>query len=113
MFMNQADIEWAASRPHTCPNVRKGIKLLLRLMEAVNRQSDGWAYWAAPSHAAEKLITLLQTAGNLAYGTHGTISDADLRKAITPIRSMITRQKRIQARYGNTFEFDVDTALMS
>jgi len=24
---------------------------------------------------------------------------------------MVTRQKRIQARYGNTFNFDVDAAL--
>ena len=111
MFMNQGDIEWAASQHHECPNVRKGVRLLLRLMEAVNQQSDGWAYWNAPSKAVEKLVDLLQTAGNLNHGTHGTISVVDLRKAITPIRTMITKQKKIQARYGNTFEFDVDAAL--
>ena len=108
MFMNQAEIEWAASCQHECPNVRKGVRLLQRLMESVNEQSDGWAYWAAPSKSTEKLVELLRTAGNLTHGTHGTISDADLRKAITPIRTMVTRQKKLQAKFGNTFDFDVD-----
>ena len=40
------------------------------------------------------------------------ISDADFRKAVTPIKAMVTKQKRIQKRYGNTFNFDVDAALM-
>jgi hypothetical protein len=100
-WMNQVEIEWAASQHHDCPNVRKGVRLLKRLMEAVNSQSDGWPYWKAPAQAAEKLTALLQSAGNLQCGTHGRISAADLRKAITPIRSMVIRQQRIQARYGN------------
>lgn len=108
MWMNQAEIEWAYSRQHACPNVRKGIRLLYRLMNAVNEQSDGWAYWAAPGHSAEKLTELLQTAGNLNHGTHGTISDADLKAAITPIKRMVTTQKKKQAKYGNTFDFNVD-----
>lgn len=111
MMMNQSDIEWAASQQHACPNVRKGLRLLLRLMHAVNEQSDGWAYWSAPSKASEKLQTLLQSAGNLHHGTHGTITADQLKKAIMPIRSMVTRQKRIQAKYGNKFDFDVDAAL--
>jgi hypothetical protein len=111
MWMNQADIEWAASQRHSCPNVRKGLRLLLRLMQAVNEQSDGWPYWKAPSRAAEKLQTLLQTAGNLNHGTHGTITPAQLKAAITPIRVMVKRQKVVQAKYGNTFDFDVDAAL--
>lgn len=112
MWMNQAEIEWAAKCTHECPNVRKGLHLLLRLMEAVNDQSDGWPYWRAPAKASQKLMDLLQTAGNLNHGTHGTISAADLRKAITPIRSMVTIQRRKQAQYGNTFKFDVDAALV-
>lgn len=105
--MNQSEIEWAAQQSHKCPNVRKGIDLLLRLMQAVNEQSDGWAYWRAPSKACQKLMDLLKTAGNLQHGTSGTISDADLRKAITPIRTMVTRQKKLQAKFGNTFVFTV------
>jgi hypothetical protein len=111
MFMNQAEIEYAHSRNHACPNVRKGIQLLYRLMQAVNDQSDGWAYWHAPSRAAEQLQTLLKTAGNLSYDTHGTITTAQLKKAITPIRAMVTRQTKAQAERGNKFEFDVDAAL--
>jgi len=111
MFMNQSEIEWAASRQHDCPNVRKGVQLLLKLMEAVNAQSDGWAYWRAGSKATEKLVTLLKTAGNLQHGTHGKITAEALKKAITPIRSMVTFQKRRQAKFGNKFDFDVDAAL--
>ena len=58
-MMNQSDIEWAYSRTHDCPNVRRGISLLYQLMLAVNAQSDGWAYWAAASRSANKLIELL------------------------------------------------------
>lgn len=109
--MNQGDIEAAASTPHRCPNVRKGVRLMLRLMRSVNAQSDGWAYWPPPHKATEKLQTLLKTAGNLNHGTFMKISAEDLKKATVPIRSMVTRQKRIQAKYGNKFDFDVDAAL--
>lgn len=110
--MNQADIEQAATQTHACPNVRKGVRLLHRLIQAVNAQSDGWAYWAAPSRAASKLMALLQSAGNLSHGTHNRISDADLARAITPIKAMVTRQKKLQAKFGNTFDFDVQAALI-
>ena len=111
MFMNQYEIEDAANQTHDCQNVRKGVQLLLKLMQSVNEQSDGWAYWSAPSKSAEKLQELLKTAGNMSYGTHGKISAADLKKAVAPIRSMVTRQKAKQAKYGNKFEFDVEAAL--
>ena len=107
MMMNQWEIEEAASRHHECPNVRKGVRLLLRLMRAVNEQSDGWACWRAPSKASESLQKLIQSAG-----THG-ITAVALKKAITPIRAMVTRQTKLQARFGNTFIFNVDEALKS
>lgn len=94
-----------------CPNVRKGIRLLLKLIEATNAQSDGWHSWPAPSNAAQKLQELLKTAGNLNYGTSGKITADQLKKAVAPIRAMVTRQAKIQAKYGNKFEFDVDAAL--
>lgn len=111
MNMNYNDIEAMARNRHDCPNVRKGVHLLKRLVQAVDDQSDGWAYWRAPAQSAEKLMTLLRTAGNIWYDTHGTISEADLKSAVKPIKAMVTRQKRIQVRYGNTFDFDVDAAL--
>lgn len=111
MKMNQSDIEIMASNTHDCPNVRKAVRLLAALLEAVNAQSDGWAHWAAPSRAAEPLMDLLRGVGNIWHDTHGTISDSELRKAITPIKAMVTNQKRIQAAHGNKFEFDVEAAL--
>ncbi len=113
MFMNEADIEAAAAARHVCPNVRKGVRLLRALMRSVNAQSDGWPYWSAPSKAASQLCELLKRAGNLPYGTHGTITAAELRQAIVPIKAMVSRQKKLQARYGNSFDFDVEAALKS
>ena len=113
MWMNQADIEDLNMNfnSHSCPNVRKGVRLLYRLMEAVNNQSDGWAYWATPGKAADKLMDLIQTTGNIWYPLHGTITPEQLKKAITPIRRMVTTQSEKQKKYGNTFDFDVDAAL--
>ena len=110
-FMNQADIENMANRKHACPNVRKGVNLMLELMRAVNAQSDGWHSWPVPSNSCEKLVALLKTAGNLWYDTDGTITAAQLKAAVAPIRRMVTTQKVKQAKFGNTFEFDVDMAL--
>lgn len=111
MWMNQHDIEMLNSRTHACPNVQKGVQLLYRLMQAVNQQSDGWAYWHAPAKAADKLMDLIRTAGNIWYDTSGTITDKQLKDAITPIRRMVTVQREKQKQYGNTFDFDVDAAL--
>ena len=111
MWMNQSEIEWAARQQHDCPNVTKGVRLLHRLVDSVNNQSDGWHSWPAPGKAAEKLMDLLSTAGNLQHGTSGTITAAQLKNAVTPIRRMVTTQKAKQAKYGNTFNFDVDAAL--
>lgn len=111
MSMNAPEIDFAAAQQHECPNVRKGLKLLQALKNAVNQQSDGWAYWKAPRDACEKLEALLQTVGNLNYPTHRTITDAQLKAAITPIRRMVTVQREKQKKYGNKFDFDVDAVL--
>lgn len=111
MYMNQHDIECANSCKHECPNVRRGVRLLYRLMNSINAQSDGWAYWKAGYSSANKLAELLKTAGNLSYGTTGSITSAQLKAAITPIRRMETTQTKKQKKYGNTFAFDVDAAL--
>lgn len=111
MWMNACEIEGANQARHDCPNVRKGVRLLYRLMESVNAQSDGWHSWPAPGKAADKLMDLLKTAGNLPYGTRGTITAAQLKAAISPIRRMVTVQREKQKEYGNTFDFDVDAAL--
>jgi hypothetical protein len=111
MFMNQAEIEAAADNSHECPNVRAGYRFLKLLMEATNRQSDGWAYWPKPSQSAQKLQELLKTAGNPMFPTHGTITVRQLQSALVPIKAMVTRERKRQRLYGNTFEFDVEAAL--
>ena len=111
MFMSRDEIKQVTLRWHDCPNVRKGLKLLSALAAAVDAQSDGWAHWKPPSNSCQQLQALLHTAGNLRLGTRGTITDAALKKAVAPIRSMLTHQRKIQAKYGNTFDFDVDAAL--
>ena len=113
MWMNQVDIEVLNQNinGHACPNVRKGVRLLYRLMQAVNSQSDGWHSWPAPGKAAEKLMDIIRATGNIWYNLHGSITDAQLKAAVIPIRRMVTVQREKQKKYGNSFEFDVDAAL--
>jgi len=106
MFMNEVEIEMLASRPYACPNVCAGVRLLRTLMRSVNAQSDGWAHWPSPSRSCTKLQNLLKKAG-----THGTVTDVQLRQAVAPIRAMVMRESKRQKKFGNTFEFDVDAAL--
>lgn len=110
--MNKSQIEMMYKNNHLCPNVRKGVNLLFRLMQSVDAQSDGWAYWSAPFDAANKLMALLRTAGNIWRDTDGIITEKQLKDAITPIRRMVTTQRKKQLKYGNTFDFNVDAALL-
>jgi hypothetical protein len=111
--MNETEIEILQRRGHTCPNVRKGVRLLYRLMLAVNRQSDGWAYWRPPGRAAGPLMGLLrERAGWLFDEKQGTVTWDELRKVVTPIKRMATVQRKKQAGYGNVFEFDVEAAML-
>jgi hypothetical protein len=107
MWMNQAEIEMMAANRHACPNVKKGVKLLYAFMQAVNDQSDGWPYWNVASKSAAKLMELLSTAGNSWHDTRGTITEKQLKDAITPIRRMVTAQQK----KSDPFIFDVDAAL--
>lgn len=109
--MNQPEIENMHAQQHACPNVRQGVHLLYRLMQAVNDQSDGWAYWKPPSEAASVLMTLLHDVCLWHGASKAPITEAQLLAAITPIKRMVTAQRKKQKKYGNTFEFDVDAAL--
>lgn len=110
--MNQFDIELLAQNQHQCPNVQKAVGLLYRLLQYVNDNSDGWAYWSPPSKASQPLQQLLKDrCGNLLYHTSGTITADELKKAVAPIKRMATHQRKKQLSYGNKFEFDVQAAL--
>jgi hypothetical protein len=95
MWMNEGEIEQAVERFKSHPVLGKGARFLSAFQDEVNEHSDGWAYWKLPAKAAEKLVALLH--GHL-YGGMGAYprlpepTDADLKKAIAPIKAFYTRR---------------------
>lgn len=90
-FMNEYDIEDAvrAFTPEEFPNNAKGARVLQNLMRWTNRNSDGWPYWSKPSKAAAKLQDILPSPYH--YDAED-ITDAELKKALTPIKRFLTTQ---------------------
>lgn len=89
--MNEYDIEDAVrqfSNTDT-PNLLAGATTLLRLMQWTNRNSDGWPYWTKPTTAARKLMELLQNADRF---DPVDVTDAELKRAYTPIKAFLTKQ---------------------
>jgi len=95
MWMNEYDIERMLNLfdPAEVPNLAKAAKTLDHFATWTNANSDGWAHWPKPAKAATKIMDLLQNASVQAYnGTLRDASDADLKRALTPIKSFLTRQ---------------------
>lgn len=97
MSMNEHDVEeslrWFDEEDQ--PNLIHGARVLYRLMRWTNERSDGWCYWRKPSAAARKLMALLEAGreGNRRnYGDLTDITEAQLKAAFTPIKSLLTRQ---------------------
>lgn len=101
MFMNEWDIENAVRwfGPET-PHLAQAAQTLQRLMGWANSHSDGWAYWPKPARAAKGLMTLLDDADRF---DPVDVSDADLRKAYSPIKAMLTREDAVQADWTEVF----------
>lgn len=78
------------------PNLIHAARVLYRLMRWTNGHSDGWPYWQKPRRASQKLQTLV-TEGRAAnrgnYGDLEDITEAQLKAAFTPIKSLLTREK--------------------
>lgn len=93
MFLNEDEIEDSLrlTAQQELPNLRTGAVVLSRLKNWTNRNSDGWAYWHKPSAAAGKLQTLISQA-QLYRGDATDITEAELKKALTPIKAFLTRQ---------------------
>lgn len=81
-FMNAADIDWAVERHARHPVLSRATKILSALKDLVNANSDGWAYWPHPVRAADKIITLIES---------GDGTEEDLKKAIVPLKTFLTR----------------------
>ncbi len=97
-FMNDYDIDRALGRYEgndNTPNRLQAALTLLRLAEWTNSHSDGWAYWPKPARAAAKVMDLLEGDGTWA-GQEALeeidATDAELKKALAPIKAFLTRQ---------------------
>lgn len=89
-FMNEWDIDNAVRRftQGDTPILRRAALTLQNLMEWTNRNSDGWCYWRKPTAAAEKLMALIE---GVDRWDAVDVAEADLKKALTPIKSFCTR----------------------
>lgn len=73
--------------------LRKGAEILSRLRDWTNENSDGWPYWQKPARAANRLMELLEKARrDDRRGDAEDITEAELRKALSPIKAFLTRQ---------------------
>jgi hypothetical protein len=92
-FMNEDEIEEAAIRFRTHPVLGPATATLFNLVGAVNANSDGWAYWSKPVHAAKRLMTLIHGDGSweARNGNGPTITHDQLKKAYIPLKAFRTR----------------------
>ncbi len=97
-FMNSYDIERAVARYARHPVKGLAAIILYRLQYLADSRSDGWHSWKAPCQAARKLIELIEDIADPAAG--------DLKKALVPIKSFLTRHAA--ALQGQTISFEVD-----
>lgn len=95
MFLNEYDIDMLQREidADETPNLRAGVDVIAELCDWVNANSDGWPYWRKPQAAAKRLSDLLYEAQMQLYrGNVDDIDRATLKKALTPIKSFLTRQ---------------------
>lgn len=95
MWMNEYEIEDALrlTAHFELPIARRGAEILSRLKDWTNNNSDGWPYWQKPSRAADKLMTAIHSATQASYrGDDKDMTEAQLKAALTPIKSFLTRQ---------------------
>lgn len=91
-FMNEYDIDRARSQAFQDENpvLIRATGTLLALKDWADRNSDGWAHWPQPARAANKLMELIESAER--QGDGEDITQAELTKALTPIKAFCTRQ---------------------
>lgn len=94
MMLNEYEITeaWHFAGTNNLPNLRRGALILSRLRGWTNQNSDGWAYWAPPSKASARLQTALQEMMRTHYRDVQDITEAELRKMLSPIKAFLTRR---------------------
>lgn len=93
MWMNEYEIDRAVHQFNDDRVLSPAVVTLANLRDAVNRNSDGWPYWQAPAKAADRLMGLIIRADHeeLRTGRRHTVTAAEVRKALTPIKSFRTK----------------------
>lgn len=97
LFMNEYDIRaakaWAESENWSV--TREAVAILDRLRVWTDENSDGWAYWPLPSRSARRLMERIQEqerkARGASYPATYDMTCTELRAALTPIKSFLTR----------------------
>ena len=98
-FMNDYDLAFARRRftQSATPNRLALVLVVDNLREQTNMVSDGWAYWPPSCRSAAKAIALIESRTNRENDEQERvdITDAEMRAAVRPIRSFLTRHARV------------------
>lgn len=96
LFMNEWDIEEAKHQCRNHPILSKATQVLYDLMCLTNEVSDGWPYWSKPCKAAKQLQELIQrhTQPYRYNDDVPEVTEADLKRALTPIKALMTRHAK-------------------
>lgn len=103
MWMNEMEINEAASLLRHKPVYGPAAIYLQDYMYLVNENSDGWPYWSAGSKAADSLSAIVQEGMHLlrpwgAYrDTKATATEADVKKAVARIKRFVSGNKYLKA----------------
>ena len=84
-YMNQSEATQALARNTNNPVKLRAVLTLMRLMNLVNDNSDGWAYWGPPVRAARKLMEFIENVPD------AEATEAKLKQAYSPIKAFLTR----------------------
>ena len=94
MFLNEFEVKnLAYAFESDTPNLQRLAKVLERLVNWTNRNSDGWPYWPVPARAAANLMEVLNSAYSefLKGNTVEDVTEEDVRDLLRPVKSMLTR----------------------
>lgn len=96
-FFNQYEVERIAEHATYYPHLAPFGAIALAYVERINANSDGWAYWKAGHRAAAKFLDKLNRATSVLsdyrFDEAATVTEADLRKAMAPMKSLLTKHK--------------------
>lgn len=94
-YMNDYDLTRAhrvAIRRET-PNRLALVRTVANLADWTDEHSDGWAYWLPPRRAAQRAIAEIVGDGTNAADDRPDTTDAELKAALRPIKSFLTKHR--------------------